>query len=211
MQNRKSTAIRRQQIVDIIRSIISSKGIEHVTISEIAKKIGTTKGAIYRHFKSKRDILSLLIDNIEETLMEAVDNALVEKDPIQNLKNILLAQLTLAKNRRETSFVVIMGALQFGDPFIRKKILKLIQKYLKRIEKLILNAIELGLLKKDVTPKMSAIVFMGLIQSTITVWSYKNFNFVPEKVHSQLWDIYRKGIGIKQAQETTHQEKTKRK
>jgi len=211
VQNRKSTAIRRQQIVDIIRSIISSKGIEHVTISEIAKKIGTTKGAIYRHFKSKRDILSLLIDNIEETLMEAVDNALVEKDPIQNLKNILLAQLTLAKNRRETSFVVIMGALQFGDPFIRKKILKLIQKYLKRIEKLILNAIELGLLKKDVTPKMSAIVFMGLIQSTITVWSYKNFNFVPEKVHSQLWDIYRKGIGIKQAQETTHQEKTKRK
>lgn len=211
MQNRKSTAIRRQQIVDIIRSIISSKGIEHVTISEIAKKIGTTKGAIYRHFKSKRDILSLLIDNIEETLMEAVDNALVEKDPIQNLKNILLAQLTLAKNRRETSFVVIMGALQFGDPFIRKKILKLIQKYLKRIEKLILNAIELGLLKKDVTPKMSAIVFMGLIQSTITVWSYKNFNFVPEKIHSQLWDIYRKGIGIKQAQETTHQEKTKRK
>ena len=211
MQNRKSTAIRRQQIVDIIRSIISSKGIEHVTISEIAKKIGTTKGAIYRHFKSKRDILSLLIDNIEETLMEAVDNALVEKDPIQNLKNILLAQLTLAKNRRETSFVVIMGALQFGDPFIRKKILKLIQKYLKRIEKLILNAIELALLKKDVTPKMSAIVFMGLIQSTITVWSYKNFNFVPEKVHSQLWDIYRKGIGIKQAQETTHQEKTKRK
>ncbi|MBW7899802.1 HTH-type transcriptional regulator AcrR [Candidatus Brocadiaceae bacterium B188] len=196
MQNRKSTAIRRQQIVDIIRSIISSRGIEHVTISEIAKKIGTTKGAIYRHFKSKRDILSLLIDNIEETLMEALDNAIAEKDPIQNLKNILLAQLTLAKNRRKTSFVVIMGAMQFSDPFIRKKILKLIQKYLKRIEKLILNAIELGLLKKDVTPKMSAIVFMGLIQSTITVWSYKNFNFVPEKIHSQLWDIYRKGIGI---------------
>jgi AcrR family transcriptional regulator len=196
VQNRKSTAIRRQQIVDIIRSIISSRGIEHVTISEIAKKIGTTKGAIYRHFKSKRDILSLLIDNIEETLMEALDNAIAENDPIQNLKNILLAQLTLAKNRRKTSFVVIMGAMQFSDPFIRKKILKLIQKYLKRIEKLILNAIELGLLKKDVTPKMSAIVFMGLIQSTITVWSYKNFNFVPEKIHSQLWDIYRKGIGI---------------
>ncbi|MFN3531289.1 MAG: TetR/AcrR family transcriptional regulator [Candidatus Brocadia sp.] len=87
MQIRKSTAIRKQQIVDIIRSIISSKGIEHVTISEIAGKIGATKGAIYRHFKSKRDILSLLIDNIEETLMEALDNAMVEKDPIQNLKN----------------------------------------------------------------------------------------------------------------------------
>ncbi|OOP55046.1 MAG: hypothetical protein AYP45_17040 [Candidatus Brocadia carolinensis] len=195
MQVRKATAIRRQQIVDIIRSIISSRGIEHVTISEIAGKIGTTKGAIYRHFKSKRDILSLLIDNIEETLMEALDSAMVENDPIQNLKNILFAQLILAKNRRKTSFVVIMGAMQFSDPFIRKKILKLIQKYLGRIEKLLLNAIGLGLLKRDIDPKMSAIVFMGLIQSTITVWSYKNFNFVPQKIHTHIWNVYCQGIG----------------
>lgn len=195
MQVRKTTAVRRQQIVDIIRNIISSKGIEYVTISEIAGKIGTTKGAIYRHFKSKRDILSLLIDNIEETLMEALDSAVVEKDPIQNLKNILFAQLILAKNRRKTSFVVIMGAIQFSDPFIRKKILKLIQKYLRRIEKLLLSAIGLGLLKRDIDPKISAIVFMGLIQSTITVWSYKNFNFVPQKIHTHLWNVYCQGIG----------------
>ncbi len=108
MQVRKSTKIRRQQIVDIIRAIISSKGIEHVTISEIAGEMGTTKGAIYRHFKSKRDILRLLIDNVEEALMDTVDNAMTDENPIQNLNNILLAQLTLAKNRRKTSFVVIM-------------------------------------------------------------------------------------------------------
>ncbi|MDN3515738.1 MAG: TetR/AcrR family transcriptional regulator [Candidatus Brocadia sp.] len=194
MQTRKSTEIRRQQIVDIIRYIISSKGIEHVTISEIAGEMGTTRGAIYRHFKSKRDILRLLIDNVEETLMDALDKAMVEKDPIQNLKNILLAQLILAKNRRKTSFVVIMGAMQFSDPFIRKKILKLILKYLRRIEKLILSAIGLGLIKKSINPKMSAIVFMGLIQSTITVWSYKNFNFAPQKIHQQIWKIYRQGL-----------------
>ncbi|MCF6154928.1 MAG: TetR/AcrR family transcriptional regulator [Candidatus Brocadia sp.] len=196
MQIRKSTEIRRQQIVDIIRTIISSKGIERVTISEIAGEIGTTKGAIYRHFKSKRDILSLLIDNVEETLMEALDKAMAEKDPIQNLKNILLAQLILAKTRRKTSFIVIMGAMQFSDPFIRRKISQLIQKYLRRIEKLLVSALKLGLIKKDINPTTSAIVFMGLIQSTITVWSYKNFRFVPQKIHADLWDVYKRGIGI---------------
>ncbi|GAB63876.1 MAG: TetR/AcrR family transcriptional regulator [Candidatus Jettenia sp.] len=196
MQVRKSTEIRRQQIIDIIRNIISSKGIEHVTISEIAEEIGTTKGAIYRHFKSKRDILSLLIDDIEKTLMESINSAMVEKDPVQNLKNILLAQLILAKNRRKTSFVVIMGAMQFSDPIIRKKILQLIQKYLRKIEKLLLSSIELGLIKKDINPKTSAMVFMGLIQSTVTIWSYKNFNFVPQKMHSDLWNVYKQGIGV---------------
>ncbi len=196
MQMRRRTTIRRQQIVDIIRNIISSKGIEYVTISEIAKRIGTSKTAIYRHFKSKQDILSLLIDNIEETLMDALDKAIVTDDPVQNLKNVLLAHLTYARKRRGTSFIVIMGAMQFSGTFIRKKISQLIQKYLWKIEKILTSAIKLGLIKKDINPRISAIAFLGLIQSTVTVWSYKYFNFMPQKIHAQLWNIYWQGIGV---------------
>lgn len=196
MQMRRRTTIRRQQIVDIIRNIISSKGIEYVTISEIATRIGTTKTAIYRHFKSKRDILSLLIDNIEETLMDVLDKAIASEDPVQNLKNVLLAHLTYARERRETSFIVIMGAMQFSDAIIRKKISQLIQKYLLEIEKILTRALKLGLIKKDINPRISAIAFLGLSQSTVTVWSYKNFNFVPKRIHAELWNIYWQGIGV---------------
>ena len=196
MQTRKHTKIRRQQIVDIIRDIISTKGIEYVTIGEISKRIGTTRGAIYRHFKSKRDILGFLIDNIEETLMEALDKAIISDDPIQNLRNVLLAHLMYAKERRETSFVVIMGVMQSGDVTIRKRISLLIQKYLSRIQKLLLIAKGSGLIKKDINPRISAIVFMGLIQSTVTAWSYEGFNFIPEKIHLKIWDIYSKGIMV---------------
>ena len=196
MQKRQRTTIRRQQIVDIIRNIISSKGIEYVTISEIAARIGTSKTAIYRHFKSKQDILSLLIDNIEETLMDALDNAIVTDDPVQNLKNVLLAHLTYARERRGTSFIVIMGVMQFSDAIIRKKISQLIQKYLRKIEKILTSAIKSGSVKKDTNPRISAIAFLGLIQSTVTVWSYKYFNFMPQKIHAQLWNIYWQGIGV---------------
>ena len=196
MQTRRRTKIRRQQIVDIIRDIISTKGIEYVTIGEISKRIGTTRGAIYRHFKSKRDILSLLIDNIEETLMDALDKAMVSEDPVQNLKNVLLAHLTYAKERGETSFIVIMGTMQFGDAIVRKKISHLIQKYLRKIEKTLISAIKSGLIKKDISPRISAIAFLGLIQATVTVRSYKNFNFIPKKIHAALWNIYSQGIGV---------------
>lgn len=195
MQMRRRTTIRRQQIVDIIRNIISSKGIEYVTLSEVATRIGTSRTAIYRHFKSKQDILSLLIDNIEGTLMEAIDNAVVGEDPVQKLKNVLLAHLTYARDRRETSFIVIMGAMQLSDTVIRKKVSQLIQKYLRKIEKILSSAIRLGLVKKDINVRISAIAFLGLIQSTVTVWSYRNFNFVPQKIHADLWCIYKRGIG----------------
>lgn len=196
MQIRKHTKMRRQQIIDVIRYIISSKGIEYVTIREIAARIGTSKTAIYRHFKSKRDILSLLIDNIEETLMEALDRAVVSEDPVQNLKNVLLAHLTYARERRETSFIVIMGAMQFSDSFIRKKISLLIQKYLQKIEKIHVSAVRLGLIKNDTDSMISAIAFLGLIQSTVTAWSYNNINFIPKRMHGKLWRIYWEGVGV---------------
>lgn len=195
MQVRKRTEIRRQQIVTIIRNIISTKGIENVTIREIADRIGTTGGAIYRHFKNKRDILSLLIDDIEETLMAVIDKAITGENPIQNLNNILIAHLEYAKERRETSFIIIMGAMQFSDASIREKISLLIQKYLKRIEKMLADAIKLGLLKKEINRETSAIAFLGLIQSTVTVWSYRNYTFDPQKVSADLWNIYKHGIG----------------
>lgn len=196
MQIRKRSKIRRQQIIDIIRNIISSKGIEHVTISEIASRIGTSKTAIYRHFKNKRDILGLLIDNIEETLMKALDEAMIDEDPIQNLKNVLLAHLTYARDRRETSFIIIMGAMQFSDSFVRKKISQLIQKYLTKIEKILSCAKKKEMVRKDTNIKISAIAFLGLIQSTVTVWSYKDFKFIPQKIYRDLWNIYQRGIII---------------
>ncbi len=195
MQIRKRTEVRRQQIVDIIRNIISTKGVENVTIGEIAGRIGTTGGAIYRHFKSKQDILCLLIDDIEDTLMDALDKAMTGDDPTQNLNNVLLAHLTYAKERRETSFIVIMGAMQFSDSTIREKISLLIQKYLKKIETMLASAVKLGLLKNDINRETSAIAFLGLIQATVTVWSYKNYNFEPQKVSADLWNIYKHGIG----------------
>ena len=128
--------------------------------------------------------------------MEALDKAMVSEDPVQNLKNVLLAHLTYARERRETSFIVIMGVMQFSDAIIRKKISQLIQKYLRKIEKILTSAIKLGLIKKDINPRISAIAFSGLIQSTVTVWSYKNFNFVPKRIHAELWNIYWQGIGV---------------
>ena len=150
-----------------------------------------------RRHDTKRDRVQFLdvIDNIEETLMDTLDKAMTCDNPIQNLNNVLLAHLAYAKERRETSFIIIMGAMQFSDSIIRGKISLLIQKYLQKIETLIASAVKLGLLKKEINIETSAIVFLGIIQSTVTVWSYKNYNFVPQKVSAELWNIYKDGIG----------------
>ena len=58
------------RIIDSARRIIFSKGIESLTTREIAKDLQLTNGSLYRHFKNKKEIISILIDDIEETLLD---------------------------------------------------------------------------------------------------------------------------------------------
>ncbi len=79
-----------QEIVESARRIISAKGIENLTIRQIARDPKLTDGALYRHFKSKKEIISLLIDDIEKTLLDTIDDAAkMSGEPCEKLKNIL--------------------------------------------------------------------------------------------------------------------------
>jgi AcrR family transcriptional regulator len=55
---RKSQAERRQEILDATLEIISEHGLEGVTVTRIARAVGVTPGALYRHFDSRAALVS---------------------------------------------------------------------------------------------------------------------------------------------------------
>ena len=62
-KKRANPAVRQRQIIDAARRPVVKYGSEHVTVRRIAQEVGVTEVAIYRYLESKRDILSLLIDD----------------------------------------------------------------------------------------------------------------------------------------------------
>lgn len=55
---------RQNQIISAVFSLISEQGIQELTIKKIAEAVGVSEPAIYRHFSSKADILSSVIDEM---------------------------------------------------------------------------------------------------------------------------------------------------
>ncbi|RME11446.1 MAG: TetR/AcrR family transcriptional regulator, partial [Aquificota bacterium] len=47
----------KEKILDASLKLFSEKGIRETTIKDIAREVGITEGAIYRHFKSKDEIV----------------------------------------------------------------------------------------------------------------------------------------------------------
>ena len=54
----------RSLLLEAALDVFSEKSFSEVTLSEIAERVGMTKGALYWHFKNKSDLLSKLIKEI---------------------------------------------------------------------------------------------------------------------------------------------------
>ena len=65
---------RQQQIVETARKIITDQGMEHLTMEALAKEIGLSEAAIYRHVDSKQEILFMVLEDTERALLGAVAN-----------------------------------------------------------------------------------------------------------------------------------------
>ena len=128
---RQSTVVRKHQIIEAVIHLITTKGMEHVTIDAIAEHVGLTEGAIYRHFASKHQILTLLVDDIENNLVRKVEDAQTQgESALKNLEQILEAHLDDVQDRRATSFIVIAEAMSFDGIGLAPRVSQMLFNYL---------------------------------------------------------------------------------
>jgi TetR/AcrR family transcriptional regulator len=69
----KTTAERRQRVIDVAVSEFAARGYNATNINDIAKKAGISIGAMYSYFASKEDLF-LAVVNSAYTLLETVLN-----------------------------------------------------------------------------------------------------------------------------------------
>lgn len=191
--------VRQREIIIAARAVIFSKGIEKLTVREIAKELKITNGALYRHFKSKNEIISLLIDDIEETLLSAIQEAANKTgDPLEKLESIFLSHLSYSEQMKGTSFTVINQVSGLKDKRLKRKMLGVLSKYLKTIKGIVIQGMESGIFRKDIDPNSASIVFLGTLQSMVTLWCLSGYKLSLKKVQfTQMLGIYKGWLEVK--------------
>ncbi len=89
-RTRKSSAERREEIARAVLHIIGRRGLTSLTMSTLAAEIGVTSGALFRHFKTRDDILREVVRHG----VAKIDRTFPDKSlpPLERL-------FTLARNR----------------------------------------------------------------------------------------------------------------
>jgi AcrR family transcriptional regulator len=191
----ESTGIRQRQIVDAARKVVIKYGSEHVTVKRIAGEVGISETAVYRHFKSKRDILFLLAEYIEQSLVEDITKATTKgHTPLEILNNVLRSHLSAVEQRRGISFQVIAEIISLGDKKLNGRVSQVIERYTGCLKDLLIEGVRSGEIREDIDLDAVAMALFGIVQGLVNIWALHNYSFDAKERYAALWSIFREAI-----------------
>jgi len=92
---------RREQLLDVGRSLFAEKGFEATSTEEIAARAGVSKPIVYEHFGGKEGVYAVVIDREMQRLLDIFTGALTAGEPRALLEQAALALLTYIEDESD--------------------------------------------------------------------------------------------------------------
>jgi AcrR family transcriptional regulator len=92
---------RREQLLDVGRSLFAERGFEATSIEEIAARAGVSKPVVYEHFGGKEGLYAVVVDREMSDLLQRLTAALSSGHPRQLVEQAALALLTYIEEQTD--------------------------------------------------------------------------------------------------------------
>jgi AcrR family transcriptional regulator len=89
---------RREQLLEIGRSLFADRGFDATSVEEIAARAGVSKPVVYEHFGGKEGLYAVVVDREMRTLLDLVTSALTGGHPRELLEQAAFALLDYVEN-----------------------------------------------------------------------------------------------------------------
>jgi AcrR family transcriptional regulator len=160
---RENTDIRQEQIKKAVLEIIADEGLHNISTRNLAKRIGLTEGAIFRHFATKRDIIKGIMDDVAVDLIGSLRSIVLS--PVkteEKLFNYLCRNVKYLKENRGITILLFSEATHLGDKELKDKLNQILSEQKQFIIKMVKDGIAEGLCDKKINPEDIAMLYMGI-------------------------------------------------
>jgi TetR/AcrR family transcriptional regulator len=182
---------RQQQIINAARKLIFKYGSGHLTIRNIAKEVGISEAAIYRHFPSKKSIMSLMADHIADNLLGDINKARgTANSRLETLDLTMRNHFSAIEQRRGLSFQVIAEIITLGDKQLNKKVAEIIDNYINTLQDLLSQGVVSREIRQDVDLHAAAQLLFGMILGLGNIWTLNNRTFNLNERYEELWKLF---------------------
>ncbi len=197
VRKRETTEVRQQQITEAALQVIGEKGIRGATTVEIASAAGLSEGNLYRHFKSKEDIIGAVISKIGSDLAMILETASECNDPMEMMEDIFKKHLYYIEEHIGIPRVIFSEEVLVLNQNLRSKVRVSIMDYFKGISAIVVQGQEAGAIDRELDPNAVAGMFIGTINFTAIRWVMNDFPACLTTEGESLWKTFEMSISSK--------------
>ncbi len=160
---RQSTDIRQEQIKQAVIDIISTDGIKNLSIKNLAERISMSEGSIFRHFKSKNDIIVSIFNDIQDNFIGELGKiARSDEEPLIRLTKYLSATIEYHTENKGINMLLFSEASYKNDPGLKKRLQQIFYDQKQFVMKIISDGISAGIWDENVVVENVALMYMGI-------------------------------------------------
>ena len=155
---------RREQILAAARRCFIDNGYHPTRMDDIAREANLSKGGVYFHFKSKREVFDSLVQEEFDRTMAFIANVTESDQPIAEKMQVLAAHyLQYFQSAPDAArFFIVMGEMALRDGDLSRRLLEKQTQIIDAVAKLIEQGVEKSVLK-PVDSKVVAAILKALL------------------------------------------------
>ena len=159
---------RRTVTIEAVVELAGEQNPSEITTAAIAKRMGLTQGALFRHFPNKDAILQAVMEWVAERLMSLIEKVInAELSPLTALESIFMAHVDFITEHPGIPRM-LFGELQRSEETAPKRITQaLIHRYAERLNRLFEQGKTCGELDENFDNEAAATLFIGTIQGLV--------------------------------------------
>lgn len=194
---RKKTAQRRSEILQALAHMLENQQQGRITTAMLAKEVGVSEAALYRHFPSKASMYEGLIEFIEESLFTRINLILKEQSgTLLRCEHLLTLVLAFAQQNPGLCRLLTGEALVGEDEELRHRITRLFDRIETQIKQ-ILRETEIREGRRVALPTTAAAsMLLAIVEGRIVQFVRSDFKRSPTHEWPIQWAHLAAGLVI---------------
>ncbi|MAZ05000.1 nucleoid occlusion factor SlmA [Marinobacter sp. SS8-8] len=186
---------RREAILHALVELLETDPGARITTAGLARSVGVTEAALYRHFPSKRKMFEALIEFAEEAVFSRCQVILQEQEDVRvRLQQLVHLVLVFAERNPGLCCVLTGDALMGENDALRRRA----SQFFERLETQVRQTLKEGEIRQGLRPRTSAArgadYVLVFVEGRIQRFVRSSFSRLPSTDFDESWGLVAEGV-----------------
>jgi TetR/AcrR family transcriptional regulator len=191
--SRPRSGERREEILQVLARMLQESPGEHITTAALAKAVGVSEAALYRHFPSKARMFESLIEFIEDSVFTRITRILADEPQLEpRLQQVLFLILGFADKNPGMARLLQGGVLTGETGRLRARIAQFYERIETQLRQVLREAEAANGARLAVNDV--ARLLLAFVEGRIAQFVRSEFTASPVDGWEKQWELLRAGV-----------------